>query len=77
MRCLFKDYSFENHLSLQDVNVHGPFRHIQCCLDHMIKNKNGHIVGVTSLSGKLPTSHRSSYSASKSAFIGIMDSLRS
>jgi short-subunit dehydrogenase len=42
----------------------------------MKSNKNGHIVGVTSLAGKSPTAYRSSYSGSKSAFIGIMDSLR-
>lgn len=77
MRCLFKDYSFSNHLNMFNINVHGPFRHIQCVLDHMIKNKSGHIVGITSLSAKLSTSYRSSYSGSKSAFCGIMDSLRS
>jgi short-subunit dehydrogenase len=43
----------------------------------MIKNKNGHIVGITSLAGKISTSHRSSYSGAKNAFIGILDSLRS
>jgi short-subunit dehydrogenase len=76
MRCLFKNYNFKNHLDLFNVNVHGPFRHIQCVIDHMIKNKSGHIVGVTSLSGKLSSSHRSSYSGTKSGFIGILDSLR-
>jgi dehydrogenase/reductase SDR family member 7B len=34
-------------------------------------------VGVTSLAGKLSTAYRSSYGASKHAFIGILDSLRS
>lgn len=76
MRCLFKDYSFENHLNMFDINVHGPFRHIQCLLPHMIKNKGGIIVGVTSVAGKLGPSFRSSYAGSKHAFIGIMDSLR-
>lgn len=61
---------------MQSVNVHGPFRHIQCLLEHMIKNKNGHIVGITSIAGKLASSHRSSYAGSKHAFIGILDSLR-
>ena len=77
MRCLFKEYHFNNHLALQNVNVHGPYRHMQCFLEHMIKNKNGHIVGVTSVAGKLASSYRSSYSGSKAAFIGILDSLRS
>ena len=76
MRCLFKDYHFNNHLDMQKVNVHGPYKHIQCCIGHMIKNKSGQIVGITSAAGKISTSHRSSYAGSKHAFIGILDSLR-
>jgi len=63
-------------MSMFDVNVNGPLYHIKCFIKHMKSNKNGHIVGVTSLAGKSPTAYRSSYSGSKSAFIGIMDSLR-
>lgn len=77
MRCLFKDYSFQNHINMFNVNLHGPFRHIQCVIDHMIKNKNGHIVGITSASAKLSTSYRSSYSGTKSGFTGFLDSIRS
>ena len=77
MRCEFTDYSFENHKALFDVNVHGPFRHIQALLPHMIKNKSGQVVGVSSLAGKLATAYRSSYAGSKHAFVGILDSLRS
>lgn len=77
MRCLFENYHFNNHLALFNVNVNGPFQHIQALLPHFIKNKSGHIVGITSASGKLATSHRSSYAGSKSALIGILDSLRS
>ena len=77
MRCEFTDYSFENHKTLFDVNVHGPFRHIQALLPHMIKNKSGQVVGVSSLAGKLATAYRSSYAGSKHAFVGILDSLRS
>lgn len=77
MRCEFKEYDFSNHLSLFDVNVHGPVRHIQCFLGHMIKNRGGQIVGITSAAGKLATTYRSSYAGSKHALIGIFDSLRS
>ena len=42
----------------------------------MIKNKCGHIVGVSSQAGKLATAYRTSYAGSKHAFIGILDSLR-
>jgi len=59
-----------------DVNVNGPYFHIQCFLDHMIKHKSGQIVGITSVAGKLSTAYRSSYAGSKHALIGILDSLR-
>ena len=76
MRCEFKDYPFANHIKLFDLNVHGPYNHIKHFLDHMIKNKSGQIVGITSAAGKLSTAYRSSYAGSKHAFIGILDSLR-
>ena len=76
MRCEFVDYSFENHKSLFDVNVHGPYKHLQLVVPHMIKNKCGNIVGVSSQAGKLATAYRTSYAGSKHAFIGILDSLR-
>lgn len=60
-----------------DVNINGPFLHIQSFLEHMIKNKSGQIVGITSVQGKLATCYRSSYASTKHAFIGILDSLRS
>lgn len=50
---------------------------MQCILPHMIKNKSGQIVGITSVQGKLGTTYRSSYAGSKHAFVGILDSLRS
>lgn len=60
-----------------DVNVNGPYCHIQSLLEHMIKNKSGHIVAITSVQGKLAPPFRTSYAGSKHAFIGILDSLRS
>lgn len=77
MRSEFKNYDFLNHLSLFDINVNGPYYHIKCCVDHMIKNESGHIVGITSVQGKLSPPFRTSYAGSKHAFIGILDSLRS
>ena len=77
MRYPFRDYAFKNNVDLFDLNVHGPYNHIQSFIEHMIKNKSGQIVGITSLAGKMPTAYRSSYSGSKAAFIAILDSLRS
>lgn len=76
MRCAFNDYAFKNHIAMFDVNVHGPVNHVKCLLPHLIKHKTGHIVGVTSVAGKLATAYRSSYAGSKHAFIGILDSWR-
>ena len=76
MRCEFVNYAFENHQALFDVNVHGPYRHMQIIVPHMIQQKSGHIVGISSQAGKLATAYRTSYAGSKHAFIGILDSLR-
>lgn len=43
----------------------------------MIKNKSGHIVGITSIGAKVATDFRSSYTGAKHAFTAILDSLRS
>lgn len=59
-----------------DVNVNGPYKHIQCFLPHMIKNKSGQIVGISSAAGKIAPAYRSSYAGSKHALVGIFDSLR-
>jgi dehydrogenase/reductase SDR family protein 7B len=77
MRSEFRNYDFTNHLSMFNVNVNGPFCHIQTLLNHMIKNRSGHIVAITSVQGKLSPSFRTSYAGSKHALIGILDSLRS
>lgn len=76
MKCLFEDFAFDNHLSLFDVNVHGPYVHLKSIFPHFIKNKGGKIVGVISVTSKLATAYRSSYGASKHAFLGLLDSLR-
>ena len=60
-----------------DVNVNGPYRHIQCIIPHMIQNKSGQIVGISSIAGKVGPSYRGSYAGSKHALIGILDALRS
>lgn len=77
MRSEFIHYSFDNHTSMFDINVHAPFNHLQVIVPHFIKHRSGKIVGVTSLAGKLAKAYRSSYAGSKHAFIGILDSLRS
>ena len=76
MRCLIKDYPFDNHLQLLNLNLNGPFNHLQPIVKHMMRHRTGHIVGITSASAKLPTAYRSSCACSKNAFVGLLDSLR-
>ena len=59
-----------------NINLNGPFNHLQLIAKHMIHNRSGHIVGVTSVAAKLPTAYRSSYACSKNAFVGLLDTLR-
>lgn len=73
----FMNLSFENHLAITDLNVHGPYFHIKCFIDHMIKNKCGQIVGIGSIYSKFTNTNRASYTASKHALLSILDSLRS
>lgn len=77
MRCEFKDFNFKNHLNMFDINVNGPYHHIQCLLPHLISHKGGQIVAITSVQAKLATAYRCSYAATKHALTGILDSLRS
>ena len=61
---------------MQNLNVHGLFKHGQFFVNHMIANKSGHIIAITSATAKIATSHRSSYSGTKHGVVGILDSLR-
>lgn len=49
---------------------------MQAVVPHMVKNRSGQVVGISSLAGKLGVAYRTSYSGSKHALIGVLDSLR-
>jgi len=59
------------------TNYFGTIALTKALLPHFISRKNGHIVVVTSVVGKIGTPLRSSYAASKHALHGFFDSLRS
>ncbi len=61
---------------LIDVNYLGPVALTKAVLPSMIKNNTGHIVVMSSLTGKFGTPLRSAYAASKHALHGFFDSLR-
>ena len=77
MKSNFVDFTLENQIAMFDLNVHAPFNHIQSILPHMIKNKSGQIVTIDSILGKYSTPKRASYTGTKHALNGMIDSIRS
>lgn len=53
------------------VNLRGVFLMCRAFLPAMIESRTGSIVNIGSISGKNPLLHRSAYSASKAALIGL------
>lgn len=61
---------------IMDVNYLGTIAVTKSVLPHMIAQKSGQIVVISSVMGKFGTPYRSAYSASKHALHGFFDSLR-
>ena len=75
-RSLAVNTNFEVDKKLIDINYLGTVALTKAVLPSMIKNKAGHIVVMSSLTGKFGTPLRSAYSGSKHALHGFFDSLR-
>ncbi len=75
-RSLAKDTSLEVDKKLMDVNYFGTVALTKAVLPVMLMHQLGHIVTITSLTGKFGSPHRSSYAATKHALHGFFDSLR-
>ncbi len=76
-RALVKDMPMQLYRQIMEVNFFGTVALTKLVLPHMMAQKSGHIVTITSLVGKIGTPMRSGYSASKHALHGFFDSLRS
>jgi len=61
---------------IMEINFFGTIAMSKAILPNMIARGHGQIMTVSSISGKVGSQTRSSYSASKHAIIGYMDSLR-
>ncbi len=61
---------------LMDINYFGAVVLTKAVLPSMIQHKSGHIVVMSSLTGKFGAPYRTAYSASKHALHGFFDSLR-
>lgn len=75
-RALAKETTLEVDKKLMAVNYFGTVALTKALLPTMLMHQLGHIVTITSLTGKFGSPYRSSYAASKHALHGFFDSLR-
>ncbi|MEM7235674.1 MAG: SDR family NAD(P)-dependent oxidoreductase [Planctomycetota bacterium] len=77
-RVLRKDVrsiSVEEWTSMVETNVNGPFFATRAALPWIDRAERGHIINVSSISGRLPLPGGSGYAASKYAMTGFSESL--
>jgi dehydrogenase/reductase SDR family protein 7B len=75
-RSFTKDTTISVDSRLMKINYLGTVALTKALLPTWLKRKNGHVVTVSSMVGKYGTPKRSSYSATKHALHGFMDSMR-
>ncbi len=75
-RSLAKETNIKVDKKIMEVNYFGTVALTKAILPHFLENKNGHIIVITSVVGRIGTPLRSSYAASKHALHGFFDSLR-
>lgn len=75
-RSLTKDTPLEIDRRLMEVNFFGTVALTKSVLPYLLKQKSGHIVVISSISGKFGFYLRSAYAASKHALHGFFESLR-
>lgn len=76
MRGYVVDVEMAVQQRVMQVNYFGQIALTKAVLPYMIEQRHGHIVVVSSLTGKLPVPGRSAYCASKHALHGFFDALR-
>jgi len=64
------------HRQIIDVDLLAPIWLTQLLLPHMIEAGGGHIVGISSVAGRVGVPLRTAYCAAKHGLIGYMDALR-
>ncbi len=75
-RAFAADARMETIRQVMEVNFFGTVGLTKALLPHLIEQKAGHIVVISSVMGKIGTKYRSSYAASKHALHGWFDCLR-
>jgi 3-oxoacyl-[acyl-carrier protein] reductase len=56
---------------VSDANLSGPFHCIRAVSDHMIKQRSGHIINISSIVGLQGREGQANYSAAKAGLIGL------
>ena len=69
------DYPTDAWRRVMDVNVNGPFYVNRAIVPHMLANKYGRIVNISSVAAKEGNPNASAYSASKAAVVAMTKSL--
>lgn len=72
---LFTDISEIEWNEIMDTNLNGVFNCTQAVLPHMINNKSGCIINISSMWGQVGASCEVAYSAAKAAVIGLTKAL--
>jgi short-subunit dehydrogenase len=75
-RALAKETPLEIDRKIMEVNYFGQIALTKAVLPYMLKQQDGHIVVMSSISGKFGFWFRTAYSASKHALHGFFESLR-
>ncbi len=75
-RSLARDTSLDVDKKIMNVNYFGTITLTKAVLPKMLQNKSGHIVVISSVTGKIGFPLRSAYAASKHALHGYFDTLR-
>lgn len=75
-RSLALDTHPEIHSTIINVDLLAPIWLTQLLLPHMIAAGSGHIVGISSVAGRVGVPLRTAYCAAKHGLIGYMDALR-
>jgi len=75
-RSLAKDTNIKIDKRIMNINYFGTIALTKAVLPNMLQNKTGHIVVISSVTGKIGVPLRSAYAASKHALHGFFDTLR-
>ncbi len=75
-RALTMDTPLEIDRKIMEINFFGTIALTKSVLPYLLKQKSGHLVVISSISGKFGFYFRSAYSASKHALHGFFESLR-